>query len=385
VSRFDEIDLAQLRERRSYKWRAYPADVLPAFVAEMDFALADCVKRALIDAVERDDCGYAYPGGLVEAFVEFAAAYHGWQVDPDRVFMVADVMAGVDAVLRLGTEPGDGVVINTPVYPPFFEHITVQGRRVVEAPLAETSRGWQLDFDVIEQAFAAGARAYLLCNPHNPTGIVATKSDLERIASLADRYGVLVLSDEIHAPIAMPGAVHIPYAGLGDDAARTAVTLTSASKAFNLAGLKCAVIVAGSEEMRQSLASLPEGVGFAAGLLGVIASVAAWREGRTWLSELVDYLDTNRRHFADLLSAKLPGAEYVPPQAGYLAWVDCRALGLGADPREAFLRDGRVALRRGLDFGAPGAGFVRVTLGTSAVLLEEIVERMARALPSKHG
>lgn len=385
---FDSLDMAILAGRRSYKWRAFPPDVLPAFVAEMDFPLADCVTRALREAVDSGDCGYAWPYQLADAFADFARQRHGWEVDPGRVFLVADVMAGVDEVLTLATRPGDGVVVNTPVYPPFFHHIAARGRRVVEVPLVKSPGRWELDLGALEEAFAAGAGAYLLCNPHNPTGRVATRTELEEIAGLADRYDIVVLADEIHAPLTLPGVVHTPYAALGDEAARRAVTLTSASKAFNFAGLKCAVVVAGSEQMRRCLTDLPEAATFQAGLLGVIASIAAWRDGGPWLDELLEYLNANRSRMTELLALHLPAIGYVPPEAGYLAWLDCRALDLGDDPGAAFVERGKVALGRGVHFGAPGAGFARLTMGTSTAILEQIVKRMASAVPARppiHG
>jgi hypothetical protein len=242
---FDDLDLDRLRRRRSEKWRLHPPDVLPAFIAEMDYDLAEPVAAALRAAVDRSDCGYPTLDGIGETFAAFAAARHGWTVDPGRVHLVPDVMAGFDAIVALATEPGDGVVINPPVYPPFFQHIGFARRRVAEVPLVREGGRWELDFAGLEAAFAAGARAYLLCNPHNPTGRVFSTADLDRIGSLAEQYGVLVLADEIHAPLTLPGARHTPFVSLGGAAAEHGVTLASASKAFNVAGLKGAVAVAG--------------------------------------------------------------------------------------------------------------------------------------------
>ena len=380
---FEDLDLDRLRRRRSEKWRRYPADVLPAFVAEMDYDLAEPVVAALRAAVDLDDCGYATPDGIGETFAAFAASRHGWTVDPGMVHLIPDVMAGVDALLALATEPGDGVVINTPVYPPFFQHIGFARRRVVEVPLLrpEGADGrWELDFAGLEAAFAAGARGYLLCNPHNPTGRVFSAADLGRIAALADRYGVFVMADEIHASLTLPGATHTPFVSLGGAAAEHGVTLASASKAFNVAGLKGAVAVAGSAAMERRLARLPESCQFGAGLFGVLASLAAWREGAGWLDALLGQLDHARGEFGRLLGERLPGVRYIPPEASYLAWVDCAGLGLGPEPAEVFLERGRVALGRGLDFGAPGDGFVRVTIGTSSELLAAIADRMAAAI-----
>jgi len=335
---FEDLDLDRLRRRRSEKWRLHPPDVLPAFIAEMDYDLAEPVLAALRAAVDLSDCGYANPSGLGEAFARFAAARHGWTVDPGLVHLVPDIMAGVEAVLLLTTAPGDGVVINTPVYPPFFAHIANAGRRVVEVPLVVRDDCWELDFDGLEAAFAAGARGYLLCSPHNPTGRVFAAADLGRIGSLAERYGVTVVSDEIHASLTLPGARHTPFVSLGGAAAEHGVTLP-----------------------------------------GVLASEAAWTSGDDWLDALIRQLDHARAEFGRLLRRRLPRARYVPPEASYLAWVDCSALDLGPEPAEVFLRRGRVALGRGLDFGAPGDGFVRVTIGTSSALLADIVDRMVTA------
>jgi cystathionine beta-lyase len=383
---FEDLDLDRLRRRRSEKWRLHPPDVLPAFIAEMDYDMAEPVLAALREAIDLSDCGYPALGGIGATFAEFAASRHGWAVDPGRVHLVPDVMAGVDALLNLATEPGDGVVINTPVYPPFFAHIGFARRRVVEVPLLRTDGAdgrWELDFAGLEAAFAAGARGYLLCNPHNPTGRVFSAEDLGRIAALADQYGVFVMADEIHASLTLPGARHTPFVSLGGAAAEHGVTLASASKAFNVAGLKGAVAVAGSATMQRLLERLPDSCQYGAGLFGVLASLAAWREGGDWLDALLGQLDHARGEFGRLLSERLPGAGYVPPEASFLAWVDCSGLGLdpaGPAPAQVFLDRGRVALNPGLNFGPPGDGFVRVTIGTSSELLAAIVDRMATSI-----
>lgn len=379
----DMVDLATLARRHSYKWRAFPPEVLPAFVAEMDFLLPECVRQALHDAVDAGDCGYASNDHLGEAFAVFVSQRHHWEVDPARVFLLPDVMTGVDELLGLFTRPGDGVIVNTPIYPPFLRHVVALGRQLVEVPLQQAAHRYELDLEAMEAAFAGGAKAYLLCNPHNPTGRVFSRSELDHVAELAERFDAIVISDEIHAPLTLAGAQHIPYVALGSHAAAHGVTLTSASKAFNIAGLKCAVMVGASETMRRHLESLPAAGAFRAGLFGVIASVAAWQDGGPWLDGVLDHLDTIRKDMTDLLAQHLPQVAYEPPEAGYLAWLDCRHLELGEDPSAVFLERGSVALGRGLDFGSPGAGFVRVTMGTSREILAEIVERMASAVEDR--
>lgn len=378
IASFDDLSLDTLRRRRSVKWRTYPPDVLPAFVAEMDFPLAPPVREALLEAVELDDCGYPFAGPLRDAFATFASDRYGWTVDPERVALVPDVVSGLADLIAVLTEPGAGVVVNPPVYGPFFPTILGAGRRVVEAPLALADDGvWHLDLDALERAFAEAA-AYVLCNPHNPTGRAYGREELAAVAELAARHGVIVLADEIHAPMELDGATHVPYLTVSDEAAAHGLVLTSASKAWNIAGLKAAVVVAGSDEGAALAAKLSPSLPFHAGHFGVLATVAAFERGGAWLDALNGHLDLNRRRLAELLERELPAARYAMPEAGFLAWIDCRELGLGDDPAAAFLEHGRVALSSGPWFGTGGEGFARLNIGTSGALLEEAVRRMAR-------
>ena len=359
-----------LRRRRSSKWVTHPPDVLPAFVAELDVDLAPPIREALVEAIELGDVGYTEPAGLFEAFAGFARRRLGFAPDPARMLLVPDVMAGIVEVLRVLTEPGDGVVITPPVYGPFFDGIPEAGRRIVEVPIADG----ELDLDALDAACAAGARALLISSPHNPTGRVFERAHLEQVAMLAARHDVVVLADEIHASLTLPGAVHTSFGALGDS--RT-VVLTSASKAFNLPGLKCAIAIAGSDALRREVDRLPPEVRYRAGMLGVIASQAALEHGDAWLDELLAALDANRHRVTALLAEHLSGVVYHPPDASFLAWLDCRSLGLGDDPAATFLERGRVALESGLRFGAPGRGFARLNFGTSEALLSDAVRRMA--------
>lgn len=372
-------DPADLPTRRSEKWRHHPPDVLPAWVAEMDVVLAEPVRAALADAVARSDTGYPHPGGVAEAFAGFAARRYGWPVAPERVGLAPDVARATTELLRVLTAPGDGVVINPPVYPPFFAWIASTGRRVVASPLARDGGGWTLDLDRLAADYAGGARVHLLCNPHNPTGLVLSPGQLAAVAELADRHGVRLVVDEIHAPLTHAPAVHTPFGSLDAPAARSAFTLVSASKAWNLAGLKCALIVAGPDAVRD-LAALPVDTAESAGHLGVLGTEAAFAAGDAWLDAVLDALDANRRLLAALIPAHLPGVRFHVPDATYLAWLDLRACGLGDDPAAAILERGRVALSRGLDFGPEGAGFARLNFGTAPPLVREAVRRTATAL-----
>jgi cystathionine beta-lyase len=381
VTAFDDLSLAKLRGRASAKWTMYPADVLPAWVAEMDFPLAEPIKQRLKRAIDSDDCGYAHPTGLPGAFAAFAKSRFGWTVDPSRVRSAPEVMIAIAEILRVVTKPGDGVVINPPVYPPFAMVIEEVGRKVLDVPLAHVpGGGWDLDLDALEKVFAAGAKAYLLCNPHNPVGRVFEKSQLEAIAKLAKQYDVVVLADEIHAPLVLPGAEHVPFVSVSEPLGANAITITSASKAWNIAGLKCAVFVAGSTAMQSALRALPQELTERTGHLGVLANIAAFEAGASYLDGLLEHLDRNRVLMAELLGMYLPAVRYILPQASYLAWLDCSALGLGDEPAKVFLKKGKVALMRGLDFGRQGACFVRVNMGTSGAILSEVVGRMGKAV-----
>ena len=260
----------------------------------------------------------------------------GWSVNPDDVTLITDVMVGVEELLLELTAPGDGVIVNPPVYPPYFVDIAHARRRVVEVPLLASGA---LDVDGIADAFAGGARALLLCNPHNPTGRVPTRDELTAIAAAADAHGAWVISDEIHGPLALPGQ---RVRAVADGGRRAGGAVTSASKAFNLAGLKLAMIVTPS-------ARLPEGLRDKAGYLGTIAAEAAFREGDEWLDETLGTIAANHARLPSLLPPGVTVA--VPPQASFLTWLDCRAAGLGDDPAAVFLERGRVALETGLRFG----------------------------------
>jgi cystathionine beta-lyase len=369
-----ELSLERLRRRRSVKWSHYPADVLPAWVAEMDFPLARPVKRALLEALELDDCGYPDPVELGAAFAEFALQRHGWEVDAAAVSPSPDVVGALTAVLKEITEPGDSVVLNTPVYHPFFAVVEEAGCELVEVPLART----ELDVEGVERAFAAGARALILCSPHNPTGSVPSRAELEAIAGSAASHGAWVLADEIHASLTLPGAGQVPFLTVSEAARECGIAFWSASKAFNLAGLRCAEIVTASTAAAAVIERLPVSATHC-GHLGAIGSIAAFRDGGEWLDNVLAVLDHNRTLLAQLLAERLPEVGYQPPRAGYLAWLDFRPLGLGPDPSQPILERGRLALSPGSQFGPQGAGFARLNLGTSPALVEEAVARICRA------
>ena len=363
--------------RTSAKWGAFPTDVLPLWVAEMDYVLSPAIAAALHDAIDRSDTGYRWPGELPVALSEFWQRRFGWAPEPDRVMVLGDGLVAMAETIRRMTD--GAVIITPPAYPPFFRVVTdVVGRELVQVPL--TTEG--LDMDGLERAFARpDVTSFLLGNPHNPTGHVWTRAQLEQIALMARRYGVTVIADEIWAPLTMPGVQMTPYLSLGEELTGPDIALVSASKAFNLAGLKCAQVIGGSAETAKALAaSIPAEITYSAGHLGVIATIVAFRDDERWLDDTREALAANARLLHDLLREDLPAVEYSIPDATYLAWLDCRGLGLGDDPSAVFLERGRVALSPGLDFGAEGAGFVRLNLATVPENIEIAVARMRQAV-----
>src|SRR5215469_11356670 len=371
-----DCTLEQLRRRKSFKWRTHPADVLPAFVAEMDFDAAEQVKDAIRAALEIGDCGYPHKGELGEAFAEFAADRLDWSPDPEMVFAIPGVMTGICEVLLAVTQPGAGIVINPPVYAPFFFRLELLGRRVVEAPLAVSAEvGYELDLDSLEAALSQpGVGAYLLCNPHNPLGRVWTRDELTAVAEVCARHKVAILADEIHGPLVLPGAKHVSFHTVEHEVAKHAFVFSSASKGWNIPGLKCGIAVAGAEQTAGVLQTRWEAL--LASNLGVLATVAALRDARAWLDAVIAQIEVNSALLSTLLAEQLP-VGYRAPEASFLAWLDCRGLGLGDDPASLFLERGRVALSPGPDFGSQGRGFARLNMGTSPELLAEAVRRMA--------
>ncbi|MGP8296497.1 MalY/PatB family protein [Streptomyces inhibens] len=372
--------LAELRKRRSAKWRTFPDDVLPLPVAEMDFPLAEPVAKALHEAVDRSDTGYAAPTReLAEAVSNYARHTWDWRIDADDVRTVADVGIGIVEVLRRIVGAGDRVVISPPVYEPFSWWVREVGAHVVEAPLADGPLGRRLNLDALERAFADHATAYVLCNPHNPLGLVHRREELVAVAELAEKYGVYVLSDEIHAPLVLPGAEFVPFLSVSDEARRWGVAFLSASKGWNLAGLKAATDVTADPAPKRYVDRLSPHSLYRTGHLGVIATVAAFNDGDQWLADVLDVLDHNRGLLDDLLVKLLPGVHYRQPQSGFLAWIDFRELGWGDDPTEHILATARVALNAGHRYGSAGIGFARLNFGCSPQTLTEAITRIAAA------
>jgi cystathionine beta-lyase len=370
----------EARRALPLKWGTVDPGVLPAWVAEMDYAVAEPVEAALRRAIDENAFGYPpFDDGheLGDAFAGFSQRHFGHAVDPAQVLPVVDVTAGVRLVLDVLCDPGP-VVLPTPAYHPQFQVIPVAGRELWELPLDPDAATAELDLDRLDALFAAGARTLLLTHPHNPLGHVYGRAELEAIRDVALRHGARVISDEIHGPLVLPGATHVPYLSL-DGTADHAVAVLAASKAFNTAGLRCAQLVTTDPTTRDVLRDVPMVRNDSWSVLGVVASIAAYGEGDDWLAALVDRLDGQRRLLGSLLEEHLPEARMRPLAATYLAWVDLRAYGID-DPAAVALEKGRVKLEPGDRYQAGLPGHVRLNIATSPERLTEVVRRLGAAL-----
>lgn len=381
ASAFLNLDLAALQRRRGNKWSKYPLDVLPAWVADMDFPLAPCIEAALHDAIRAGDVGYPDSGRPVaEAFAIRAHRLWNWTVSPDRVYLMPDVVQSVELLIERFSQPGDGILIMTPIYPPFLKVTTGMARRIVENPLLADG---SLDYEGLQKIFAdAPPRLVLLCSPHNPTGHVFRRAELACIVDLAKAAGALIISDEIHAELTYPGNSHIPIASLSAQAQSITITVTSASKPFNIAGLRCAQIISGTREQHAIVTAHTAMGRDPVGILGSVATLAAWTPaGDEWLGACRLQLAANMRRVAAWAAVHNIG--FRVPEATYLAWLDFTSVGLGRNPAQWLLHHAHVAVSPGVDFGGLGDGHCRLNVATSPHILDLVLGRMSDALAER--
>ncbi|MDR2255777.1 MAG: aminotransferase class I/II-fold pyridoxal phosphate-dependent enzyme [Arthrobacter sp.] len=380
---WDSIDEAELRRRHSLKWSDVP-EAMGAFIAEADFGTAPAVDAALRDVIDRAGYGYLprwLVGELREAYCSFAAQRYGTAVDPERVQILPDVLAGLEHAITFLTAPGTPVVVPTPAYMPFLEIPRRLGRDIIEVPMRHDAAGWRLDLAGIDGALGAGAGLVILCNPHNPTGHVASLEELHGLGDVVERHqGVRVFVDEIHAPVVLSPAKHVPYASLGEREAAQAITATSTSKAFALPGLKCAQLILSNDDDLAGWARDGERAGKLASTVGAAANVAAYREGGPWLDSLLGYLESLRSDLDTLMARELPGLGYDSPDGTYIAWIDCSALGLNESPAAFFLREAGVAVSDGAACGNGFEQHVRLVFATPRPVLRGMLERMGAAV-----
>jgi cystathionine beta-lyase len=377
-----------MRHRRGIKWHRYPEDVLPAWVADMDFPVAPAVQQAICRVVEQMDYGYPHRDpehGLEVAFARRMAARFGWAVEPERVQPLADLVQGIAACIVAFSQPGEGVVVQTPIYPPFLAAIEVTGRRRVVNPLVDDGQRFVVDAEGLARTVDAGTRVLLLCNPHNPTGRVLERDELEAVGRVAVERDLVVVSDEIHCDLVYPERRHVPIGSLDPELAARTVTLNSASKGFNIAGLRCGVAYFGSAELQERFQrAIPPPLLGHVNSIGHDATVAAWEKGQPWLDEVMEQLRHNRDRVA-AWAATQRGVHHHPPEATYLAWLDLRALALSGTAHAFCLEEARVGLNPGEDFGPGGEGCVRLNFATSPDILEQVLERLSAALERLHA
>lgn len=378
---YDRVSLERLRARPGAKWKYFPEDVLPLWVAEMDFPLADAVKDAVRERLDADDLGYAMPDGLPglrEAVVERFAERFGVAFAPEQVALVGSTGTSLALASRAFAGPGDEVLLLTPLYPPFKRAVETAGRVPVEVELARGDDGYTIDFDALEAAVTPATRMLMLCNPHNPVGRVFTQDEVEALASFALRHNLWVVSDDLHADLIFEGR-HRPIAGVDDAIAQRTVTLYGPTKAFNVPGLKISFALSANPSMIDRMAKAGAGLTVGPNVAAQAATLGAYRHGHAWLDDTMAYLAGNRARVAEVV-AGLPGVGHHPPQGTYLAWLDLRAAGLGEAPAKTLVERAKLGLNEGADFGLGGAGFVRLNFATTRSVLDDALERLATAL-----
>lgn len=380
IYNFDEIP--DRKSSESVKWHYFDEDVLPMWVADMDFPSPEPVVRALRDRAAHPFYGYPQtPPGLNQAVIDWLDRRHGWKVTGEDLSYVAGVVTGVNMAAHAFTGPQTGVLIQTPVYMPFLGIARNAGAAYQAMQLTYTQEdGYTIDWDAFENAITPETRMFVLCNPHNPIGRVFTRGELERMAEICLRHNLFICSDEIHSDLVFSEYRHIPIASLDPEVARRTITLMAPSKTFNIAGLGCSVAIIQDPELRKQFHGGGRGLTHGVNLFGLTAAQAAYCEGQEWLDQLLPYLQANRDWLADFVRSQLPGVEMARLEGTYLAWLDCRQARIDGAPGKFFLETARVAVVDGAAFGAGGEGFVRLNIGCPRGMLQEALERMRAAL-----
>ena len=378
---FDESSLTNFASRSSSKWRRFAPDVLPMHVAEMDFEVAEEIRATLADLVSRSDLGYLGPiPELADAFEGYAKKVWGWEIEKANLKLATDVGVAAVEILRAVAKPGDRVLINSPVYSSFYHWIHEVGLVEYDAPLRLEGKSWRLDLAGIEAAFQAGVKIFMLCSPQNPVGTIHSRAELQAVSDLANQYGVLVISDEIHAPLSFDEFT--PYLSVSG-AERNGVVITSSSKAWNTAGLKAGFLIFQSSEVGEKLKAIPDAMHWRSSLLGAFAMVSAFRDCGYWIDETNARLKENLQHLRAEVARQLPKAKMFDHAATYLAWIDLTDYGF-ENPQQEILKH-KVAVVPGDDHAPRNeySKFVRFNFATSKERITEAVSRMRLALEGK--
>lgn len=384
---FDVIRIEDLRAGGGVKWSMFP-EAIGTFVAEMDFGVAPAIEQALHAAVSSAQFGYLPPKlatTMNEATAGWLRESAGWIVPPTSISPIADVIKALEVTIEHYSAPGSPVIVPTPAYMPFLSVPPMLGREVIQVPLAVVDGRYEFDLDAIDAALAPNGGLFILCNPYNPVGRVFTRDELVALSEVIDRRGARVFSDEIHAPLIFSGHQHVSYASISEVAAGHTVTATSASKAWNIPGLKCAQIILSNDADLEVWERIGMMASHGASNLGVIANTAAYTSGLQWLDDVVSYLDGNRRLLGELLAEHLPDVGYTAPEGTYIAWLDWRAYDFGDSAAEFMREHAGVAMTDGLMCGDAGRGFTRMIFATPRPVLEQAVRQMADAVQERRA
>jgi cystathionine beta-lyase len=390
---YDFDHVPNRRPTDSTKWNTYDADVLPLWVADMDFPVAEPVLQALRTRINHGIFGYPdiHPkpdaiSDLQQVLMDRMQRLYNWQVAPDELVFLPGVIVGLNLTCHAVAITGGEVLIQTPVYKPFLDLAGQAGMQRQDALLRREPDGhYEVEWQAFEAGFTEQTRVFILCNPHNPVGRVFRKDELERMAETCLRKGVVICSDEIHCDILFKGQKHIPIASLDKEIARNTVTLMAPTKTFNIAGLQCSFAIVQDKELRQKLERSMKGLVMWANLIGLTATLAAYRDGQEWLDQVLEYLEGNRDFMYEYVRENLPQLQTVKPEGTYLAWLDCRKMGIHGNPCEFFIKEARVALNDGASFGKGGEGFVRLNFACTRDILTQALERMKAALQKIPG
>lgn len=377
-------DFDMVRERRgtdSVKWKKYGGEVLPLWVADMDFPSAEPIIQALRQRVDHGFFGYTRPTEeLCQVIEERLKKLYGWDIQTEELFFLPGLVTGLNLSFQAYAAPGEGVLVQPPVYHHFVKDPVIHGRALIDPPLVQSGDTYEIDFDALEKSITDRPKIFILCNPHNPVARVYTRQELEKLAEICLRHHLIICSDEIHGDLIYPGYQHIPLATLSLEVADQTVTLMAPSKTYNLAGLSCGFAIIKNPELQKVWKNTSLGLIPGVNIMGHVAALAAYKDGQDWLDKVLIYLKGNRDFLSRYVEDKLPGVRMTRMEATYLAWLDCRNAGIPGNPYDYFLREAKVALNDGIEFGRGGEGFVRLNFACPRKTLTEALERMSRAL-----
>ena len=380
--RYDQLEVKTLRQKACNKWQKYPEDVLPLWVADMDFPIADVIKEAIVEHLDSNNFGYSpYEGlpGLKEAAAERMAERYSWHLDLDHLHIVNGIVAGLFVGVAATTSVNDDVIMQSPIYGPFTMAVKEQNRNPIYNQLIHDGEHYRIDFDALEAQVTPATRLFMLCNPQNPVGRVFTKAELERLADFALRHRLWVVSDELHSDLVFSGHTHIPFASIGPEIAQRTLTLFGPTKTFNIAGLKLGFMASENAALLERAKQAAFGYVGPANVLGQVATLAAYRKGEAWLKDTLSYLEANRDFVASYVDKNLPQLKHTSPEGIYLAWLDFNALGV--EDAEAFaLENAKVGLNNGAWFGPGGEGFGRLNFATSRGIVSDALTRIKQAV-----